>query len=251
MNNIEKIKKRLKENAKKLCLQNQSENRRKKHKSAFVWDDVKMNFFEPSFLNINKNEKWLERLKKQHTKVPDSLEMQSSNSSDALLMNIFCYPKILKWKGVRKLLKIEDKQIIEFGKRFEIEGQFMAEVDMKIGNHIFEAKLTESNFTEETIEKIENYKDFVLVFESDLLLKNDTQYFNYQLIRNILVAYYYNFSFTMICDESRTDLIRSIFEITKAVKIEKLRKRINFITWQEIVDVCGKELKNFIENKYF
>ena len=122
---------------------------------------------------------------------------------------------------------------------------------MKIGNSIFEAKLTETDFEEETFEKIDNYKDFKLVFDKNLLPKSQENYLNYQLIRNILVAYYNNFSFTLLCDETRIDLIKSLFEVTAAIKIDNLRRRVSFVTWQEIINVCGKELKDYITEKYF
>ena len=52
--------------------------------------------------------KMAERLKKDHTKVQNAYEMQSSNSSDALLMNIFCHPKLNSWKGIRNLFGVSD-----------------------------------------------------------------------------------------------------------------------------------------------
>jgi len=79
----------------------------------------------------------------------------------------------------------------------------------------------------------------------------DNKYESYQLIRNILTAYKYNYSFTLLIDESRTDLIRFFITIIKAIKINELQNKIYFITWQEIADVCGRDLKEYLENKYF
>jgi hypothetical protein len=70
-------------------------------------------------------------------------------------------------------------------------------------------------------------------------------------LRNILTAYKYNYSFTLLIDESRTDLIRFFITIIKAIKINELQNKIYFITWQEIADVCGRDLKEYLENKYF
>lgn len=253
MNYVDNLKQRLNENALKICAKFPNEFSGKEFPSAFVWNNIEMNFHKKTMENISKNTDWIERTKKKHSQVENTFEMQSSNSSDALLMNIFCFPKILKWKGVIDLLGIDIENGIEFGKKFHEEGQYMAEIDMKIGNSIFEAKLTETDFTEETVEKINHYKDFGLVFDKNLLLKTKSQesYLNYQLIRNILVAYYNNFSFTLLCDETRIDLIKSLFEVTTAIKIDNLRRRVSFVTWQEITNVCGKELKDYITEKYF
>lgn len=251
MNYVDNLKQRLKENALKICAKYPNEFSGKEFSSAFVWNNTEMNSHKNTMENICKNTDWIERTKKKHPQVENTFEMQSSNSSDALLMNIFCFPKILKWKGVIDLLSIDIEHGIEFGKKFYEEGQYMAEVDMKIGNSIFEAKLTETDFEEETFEKIDNYKDFKLVFDKNLLPKSQENYLNYQLIRNILVAYYNNFSFTLLCDETRIDLIKSLFEVTAAIKIDNLRRRVSFVTWQEIINVCGKELKDYITEKYF
>ncbi|HPW66440.1 MAG TPA: hypothetical protein PLS84_05085 [Salinivirgaceae bacterium] len=46
-------------------------------------------------------------------------------------------------------------------------------------------------------------------------------------------------------------MIKSLFEVTTAIKIDNLRRRVSFVIWQEITNVCGKELKDFITEKYF
>ncbi len=62
----------------------------------------------------------------------------------------------------------------------------------------------------------------------------------YQLIRNILTGYKYDYDLTVIIDSSRIDLIREIMNIVKSLKSNDLKKRIDFITWQEIIDSCGQ-----------
>jgi impB/mucB/samB family C-terminal domain len=62
------------------------------------------NFMAPSYRAILKNSGWRRRLEKVHAQARRSLpgserrwrELDSSLSSDALLMNIFCYPRITK-----------------------------------------------------------------------------------------------------------------------------------------------------------
>ena len=90
---ITKLKDRLKKNALKICkdLGEQSDER----KSAVLFPNLKLSFHPKTFSNIHSNEDYKNRLNKSHTKAKGYKEMQSSNSSDALLMNIFAYPNIL------------------------------------------------------------------------------------------------------------------------------------------------------------
>jgi hypothetical protein len=223
------------------------------HPSAIIFKNLEDNFLPSSFQSIKKNPQWEFRTLKVHANLKDgTLEMQSSNSSDALLMNIFCNPGVGKWTGLQKLLHIDTFSVIEFGwnPSFENEVLHPTEIDMKIGNSIFESKLSEESFTEKEKGIVENYSDFYTVFDSQYLPSNNTHYFNYQLIRNILTAYKYNFTFSILVDQTRTDLIRSLLEVVTAIKEPEIRKRIGFFTWQEIAAVCGSELREFIERKY-
>jgi hypothetical protein len=62
------------------------------------------NFLRESYCAILRNASWRKRLLKAHTQARSALpredrawkELDSSNSSDALLMNIFCFPGTLK-----------------------------------------------------------------------------------------------------------------------------------------------------------
>lgn len=223
-------------------------------KSAIIFKKLEDNFLPASYENILTNPVWEARLKKIHSYFNNgTLEMQSSNSSDAILMNIFCNPGIKNWKGPRELLNIDTSSNIEFGWNpvFENEDNHKTEIDMKIGNRIFESKLTETSFKTKPHEIVERYKDFHTVFNSTALDNGKGEYCHYQLIRNILTAYKYDYSFSILIDESRIDLIRELFSVAQAIKDPKLRSKIGFITWQEIASVCGAELKEYLANKYF
>src|SRR2546422_1995333 len=73
------------------------------------------NFLPESYQAILKNENWRRRLAKAHTQAKSSLprrdttwkELDSSNSSDALLMNVFCFPGALKERRLSSLLGTE------------------------------------------------------------------------------------------------------------------------------------------------
>lgn len=223
------------------------------HPSAIIFKNLEDNFLPSSFQSIKKNPQWKSRTLKVHAKLKDgTLEMQSSNSSDALLMNIFCNPGVGKWTGLQKLLHIDTSSVVEFGwnPSFENEVLHPTEIDMRIGNRIFESKLSEESFTEKEKGIVEKYSDFHTVFDSHSLASNDTHYFNYQLIRNILTAYKYNFSFSILVDQTRTDLIRSLLDVVIAIREPEVRKRVGFFTWQEIAAVCGTALKDYMQRKY-
>jgi len=79
------------------------------HASAVLFLNLADNFHPKSFANIMGHPDWQQRTTKRHQVVLGLLEMQSSNSSDALLMNIFCHPDICRWKGVEKLGKDEQR----------------------------------------------------------------------------------------------------------------------------------------------
>ncbi len=250
-----KLKKRIKEKAKILARKHNNISGIEKE-SAFVFANVEMNFNNKSYDSIQTNDNWKKRLEKRHSHFDDdTLEMQSSNSSDALLMNIFCYPKFRIWTGPSKLLGFDPNNEIEFGWNPQFINEHSGhktEIDLKIGNIIFEAKLTESSFTTKNINKIRKYPDFKEIFdERNLIINDKNEVENYQLIRNILTAYKYNYRFLLLVDETRIDLIRSFAKTVFAIKVTELRKKMNFITWQELVNSCGKELKEYITIKYF
>lgn len=71
-------------------------------------------------------------------------------SSDALLMNIFCYPGLTKRRELSLRLGTEIGDLPQFGfkPRIPLTSGFVerTEIDMKLGPVLFEAKLTESDF---------------------------------------------------------------------------------------------------------
>jgi len=253
MNYVNQLRQRLKKNALNLVDVENNMNG-ETHNSSYVFDDVFMNFNRKSFNEIKKVDNWEKRLNKRHSYFKDgTLEMQSCNSSDALLMNIFCYPKLKDWKGVSDLLEIDFTEDIIFGydPKFENEYNNRTEIDLKIGKVIFEAKLTEQDFTSKSIDIVNKYNNFTTVFDQDFLSIKRGTLDNYQLIRNVLAADKHDFRFILLLDQSRIDLMRSLFSITKAIKDVSLRNKIGYITWQELVDSCGKDLKEYIEKNIF
>src|SRR5215467_9351699 len=159
------------------------------------------NFISASYRAILRRPQWRKRLQKVHSQGRLSLpagddlwrELDSSLSSDALLMNIFCYPGITRRKEVSRVLGFEPGNLPEFGFMPRVplisEAIERTEIDMKLGNMLFEAKLTEADFQIQRAELVEGYRDLKEVFECRELPRAKRKYLSYQLIRNVLAAH--------------------------------------------------------------
>jgi RHS repeat-associated protein len=121
----------------------------------------------------------MRRLNKVHTAGTRSLpkaasgrkwrELDSSMSSDALLMNIFCAPGVWESQTIRRTLGVEGDSRPQFGWKARVplaSGRFdRTEVDMRWGNLLVEAKLTESDFQTRSAAVVQGYRDFNEVFD--------------------------------------------------------------------------------------
>ncbi len=181
-------------------------------------------------------------------------ELDSCNSSDALLMNVFCFPRTLPDGAVYDLLGVEQGGSPEFGFRARVplaNGKFdRTEVDMRLGGLLVEAKLTESDFQCAELEVVENYRDFAEVFERRSLPKFGGRYNSYQLIRNVLAAHHNQASFCVLLDARRTDLLEDWFAVMSSVRPVDLRLRCKVLTWQELAEVLPRKLQRFLADKY-
>jgi len=153
-------------------------------------------------------------------------ELDSSVSSDALLMNIFCYPRITSRANFCNILGIETGSRPEFGFRPRVpllSGAIeRTEIDMKLGNVLFEAKLTEADFQLQRAELVEGYRDLREVFACRQLPRIGKKYASYQLIRNILAAYALELDFCALIDARRPDLIEDWYAIVCCVRSAEL-----------------------------
>jgi hypothetical protein len=149
------------------------------------------NFHPASDTSICANPAWLRRLTKPHTASRRSrarkdwqwMELDSANSSDALLMNIFCHPEVFNGRiiapAVANLLNIEPATQPCFGinpgvplklprkgrRKLPSELTDRTEIDLQLGNLFLEAKLTESNFQTAAPRLIERYRDLETIFD--------------------------------------------------------------------------------------
>src|ERR1700733_14569797 len=153
------------------------------------------NFLSASYQRILQQPDWKARLAKVYTgsrflpRKADRTrrELECANSSDALLMNIFCYPGILRRASLCSLLGIEPGIHPTFGFRPRIPLQNGAddrsEIDLKLGKLFIEAKLTEGDFQTARHGLVHRYRDLEAVFDVDRLPIGKERYRSYQLIR--------------------------------------------------------------------
>ena len=169
-------------------------------------------------------------------------------------MNIFCCARALSNPALHSMLGVPSGLVPQFGFRPGIplrSGRTdRTEIDMKLGDLMVEAKLTETDFQTAPARMIERYRDVEDVFDTgDLIMSGDTVR-GYQLIRGVLAAHATGGSFCVLCDARRPDLIENWYPIMRAVRNCVLRCRLQLLTWQELAAVLPKSLQKFLAVKY-
>lgn len=220
------------------------------------------NFHPQAYEAICAKAEWARRLRKVHTASKRVraradwrwMELDCANSSDALLMNVFCYPGVMDCAGVRATLGAAAGAVPEFGvkPRTPLHGgkRDNTEIDMRVGDLLVEAKLTESDFQSAKTSLIARYRDLEEVFDADELPIRNGRVLGYQLIRGTLAAYASACSFCVLCDARRPDLIEPWYTVMRAVRNFELRCRLKLLTWQELASVVPHELREFLVEKY-
>ncbi|HEX3322118.1 MAG TPA: hypothetical protein VHR84_15535 [Terriglobales bacterium] len=220
------------------------------------------NFHPRSYRAILANPKWTLRLQKPHTSARSALprcdytwrELDSSMSSDALLMNIFCFPKLIARREVIQLLGIEPGLAPEFGVKARVplkSGRVdRTEIDLRLGNLLVESKLTETGFQQKPLSVFETYRDLDHVFDVERLPRAGNYCLGYQLVRNVLAAFATNSSFCVMLDRRRPDLLEEWYRIMSCVVETDLRTRCKVLTWQELAAVVPDSLRKFLALKY-
>ena len=220
------------------------------------------NFLDSAYAAIMKRPEWARRMTKIHAQGRRSLpgadrkwrELDSSMSSDALLMNVFCCPGVCRNKTVASILGTELSDVPEFGYKGHvplISGTTdRTEVDMKLGRLFVEAKLTETDFQRKNRSVVETYRDLRDVFDIKALPRCGDFYLSYQLIRNVLAAHASQVSFCVIADARRPDLLEAWHAIMRCVRHAELRTRCKVLTWQELSVALPPRLQRFLDAKY-
>lgn len=216
------------------------------------------NFLSASYRALLRRPQWRRRLRKVHSQAERALpkgdcvwkELDSSMSSDALLMNIFCYPGVTRRREVSLMLGTGVGDLPQFGfkPRVPLTSGFVerTEVDMKLGHVLFEAKLTESAFQTQNARIVEGYRDLKEVFECRKLPRRGGEYVSYQLLRNVLAAYALNLSFCVLLDSRRPDLDEAWYAFIRCVRSAELKTKCKILTWQELSPALPSRLRRFL-----
>jgi hypothetical protein len=222
------------------------------------------NFHPESYERILCNSDWKRRLSKKHTTAqkvllshdPDRVELDSCNSSDALLMNIFCHPSTSSAQStLRSYLAVETNAELIFGYKPRVPlktGKIdCTEVDLRIGDLMVEAKLTETDFQIARWELAYRYRDLEDIFDPELLPRTGNKLRSYQLVRGILAAFAEeSCRYCLICDERRTDLIELWSQVLFAIRSHRQRYRCTLVTWQELSKHVPSSLQCWLRQKY-
>jgi hypothetical protein len=221
------------------------------------------NFLPSTYRAILRNSNWRRRLQKAHSQRRKSLprfengirrELDACTSSDALLMNVFCYPGVFRDGRVCTILDVKPHTIPEFGFRARVplaNGKFdRTEVDMRLGDLLIEAKLTESDFQKAPKTVVRAYRDFGEVFDQEELPQTERDFLSYQLIRNVLAAHASGCAFCVLTDARRPELIEDWYAVMRCVRSVNLRLRCEVLTWQELARALPRGLRVFLSEKY-
>ena len=221
------------------------------------------NFLAASWRRIQARSAWRRRLEKAYTagkhvaRSQDRWrgELEAATSSDALLMNIFCYPGMLRRLPVQRLLCVDAAALPSFGVRAEVPlctGQVdRTELDLRIGDLLLEAKLTETGFQTARPSLVLRYRDLDACFSVEDLPRTAVGHFqSYQLVRGVLAAYASDLRFAVVLDRRRSDLIERWFVVLRAVRSSSLRSRLQLLSWQEMASTAPKSVRLFLAEKY-
>ena len=223
------------------------------------------NFIDAAYRRICANPAWAARLTKPHTakrqakrtgsheEIRAWCELDASTSSDALLMNIFCYPRVFTPR-LCTLLGVEAGTQPEFGYHpcLELDRKLKdrTEIDMRLGNLLVEAKLTEADFQFAPYRLLERYPHFDALFDREALTLTLRGVAGYQLIRGILAAHAEDARFCVMLDARRPDLIEAWYAVIRAVRTYEMQSRLRLLTWQEIAATVPATLTKFLDAKY-
>lgn len=204
------------------------------------------NFLPASYRRILADPAWSRRLQKSYTggaRLPRADdrwrgELECAASSDALLMNVFCYPGVLRRSALCALLGVDVGTRPEFGVRAELpmkRGEIdRTELDMCLGDLTAEAKLTESGFGYASRDRLLRYTGVEDIFDLELLPRGGRGYGGYQLVRGILAAVQRDAPYLVLIDRRRHDLEEQCFRVLNAVQRSEVRHRLRLRTWQEL-----------------
>jgi hypothetical protein len=218
------------------------------------------NFYQAAWSAIAAEPHWKRRLGKIHSRssaLPEEYrasakELDSSNSSDALLMNCFCpYGAAARIGSALGLCVAGSRPEFGYNPRLPlIDGVDATEIDIRLGGALFEAKLTERDFTSRPRSHVLRYTRLEDCFDLDLLPGTSDAFDGYQLIRNVLAAAKDRMRLVVLIDYRRPDLLQQWWKVHGAITSGELRNRCEVHSWQEVAAACDSIHRKFLEDKY-
>ncbi len=220
------------------------------------------NFLRASYRRIVADPLWAARLKKSYTgvaRVPRAGdrwrgELECSGSSDALLMNVFCFPGVLRKKPVCAHMGVDPGLRPSFGVRADLpmrNGEVdRTELDMALGDLLVEAKLTEGGFGRASRERLLRYLDVAQVFDLEELPQTGGQFTGYQIIRGVMAALEGESRYLVLLDARRFDLQEICFRVLRAARVAEASSRFRLLTWQELAHGLPRSLQAFLTERY-
>lgn len=169
-------------------------------------------------------------------------------------MNLFCYPGITHRPSLCDLLGTDVGLRPEFGVRVLLpmaRGEVdRTEIDMRLGDLLIEAKLTEGGFGSASRDRLLRYEGVEEHLDLDELPRTSVGFAGWQLIRGALAAAHRHARFVVLCDARRADLREAWFRVLTAVRSSELRSRLGIITWQELAMATPTTVSGFLAAKY-
>jgi hypothetical protein len=139
-------------------------------------------------------------------------ELDSSTSSAALLMNIFCHPDAQTHAPLATLFGLSAPLTPHFG----VQAGPQSEVDMTLGPVHVAATLTERSFT----------------IDPQAIAADPSK------------------RFILLIDARRPDLVQAFALITAAIRDTAIQQRCQLLTWQQVAYMLPVDLREFLGEKY-
>lgn len=220
------------------------------------------NFLPASFRRILADPGWAQRLEKVYTgsaRLPRAgdrqrAELECAGSSDALLMNIFCYPGVLRRAALCACLGVQTGLRPAFGVRGELAMRRnevdRTEFDMQLGDLLVEAKLTETGFGTASLDRLRRYISAEEFFDFDALPRSGQRVAGYQIVRGLLAAAQHGRRYLLLLDGRRRDLVEICFQVLRATRHAEVRGGASLLTWQELTALVPRTVRDFLTEKY-
>lgn len=218
------------------------------------------NFGRRAWAAISADPDWHARICKPHSRrsalppewADGARELDSCNSSDALLMNCFC-PSGASARLAQLMGSSRDDRPV-FGQagmvRLKDGRADRTEIDMLLGSVMVEAKLTERSFTTASPAVWRRYEHLEQEFVVELITDDDDYLLGYQLVRNVLAAAQHGRSLIVLIDHRRPDLLQEWWKVHGAIRDPMLRSQCGWRSWQEIAAASGAEDRDGLARKY-